>query len=442
MEWNIATLEELEDKIWRCTACGNCKAAYNYGPPPEFGEICPAGAEFGFEGFMASKGKIAFARGILDGQLEWTDELLDAIYKCTVCAGCQNQCELDHKPFIPEIIEAMRRKAVKDGVGPMPSQKKIAQSMRSYNNPYQGPRRVRTDWTRPFKKAKRPIKDINKEPADILYYVGCTGAFNLPARGVPVATASLFQKLGLDFGVLGENEICCGSTAMRIGDADEFKRVAQSNLETFRKLHEERGVKTIVTSCAGCYRAIKKDYILSSDYDKMMDGIQVVHTVDLLNTLFKEGKLQFSGELPWKVTYHDPCHTGRHLTKFVVDKDGSQLWKGAYVGLNEEDCLYDIPREILKSIPGIEFVEMERIRDNSYCCGGGGGVMTGYGDWAAKNASKRIEEGMRTGAQHMISICPFCHYNLNEGSRRIGSEMKLYDLVELLDQVVAEPDKA
>ena len=98
-----------------------------------------------------------------------------------------------------------------------------------------------------------------------------------------------------------------------------------------------------------------------------------------------------------KVTYHDPCHTGRHLNKFEIDEDGSKLWKGAYVGLNEEDCLYDVPRDMLKAIPGIELTEMERIRDNSYCCGGGGGVMTGYGDWAAKNASKRIEEGMGTG---------------------------------------------
>ena len=436
MEWDISTLEELEDKIWRCTACGNCKTAYKFGPPPQFGEICPAGVEFGFDGMMASKGKIAFARGILDGQLEWTDEFLDAIYKCTVCGGCQNQCELDHKPFIPEIIEAMRRKAVKDGVGPMPSQKKIIQSLSAYNNPYQGPRRVRTDWTRPFKKAKHPIKDINKEPAEILYYVGCTGAFNLPARGVPTATASIFQKLGLDFGILGENEICCGSTAMRIGDAEEFKRVAETNLENFKRLHDERGVNTIVTSCAGCYRAIKKDYILSSDYDKMMEGIKVVHTTDLLYDLFKAGKLEFTGELPMKVTYHDPCHTGRHLNKFEVDEDGTKLWKGAYVGVNEEECLYDIPRELLQAIPGIEFTEMERIRDNSYCCGGGGGVMTGYGDWAAKNASKRIEEGMRTGADKMVSICPFCHYNLNEGARRIGSEMKLVDLVELIDQVM------
>ncbi|GEM_PF-195388 len=440
MEWNIPTLKDLEKLIWKCTACGNCKSAYNFGPPPEFGQICPAGVEFGFEGFMASKGKIAFARGILNGDLEWDEELLDAIYKCTVCAGCANQCELDHKPYIPEIIEAMRRKAVQEGVGPMPSQKKIVQSMRSYNNPYQGPRRVRTDWTRPFKKAKKPIKIITKQPAPILYYVGCTGAFNLPVRNLPVATASIFQKLGLDFGILGEDEICCGSTAMRIGEQEEFKRVAETNLEIFKRLHEEKGVNTIITSCAGCYRAIKKDYTLCADYEKMMEGITVIHTVEYLYNLFKEGKLKFTENLPWKVTYHDPCHTGRHLNKYTFDEDGSVAWKDAYLETQTDDCLYDIPRKLLEAIPGVEFNEMERIKDNSYCCGGGGGCMTGYGDWAAKNASRRIEEGLDTGSEHMVSICPFCHYNLNEGSRRIESSMQLYDLVELIDQVLPEPE--
>lgn len=436
MEWDIPSLKELEDIIWRCTACGNCKVAYEYGPPPTFGEICPAGVEFGFDGNMASKGKIAFARGILDGELEWTPEFLDAIYKCTICAGCQNQCELDHKPFIPEIIEAMRRKAVEDGIGPMPTQKVISQSMKSYNNPYQGPRRVRTDWTRPFKKAKKPIKDINKESAPILYYVGCTGAYNQPVRPLPTATASIFQKLGLDFGILGENEICCGSTAMRLGEADEFKRVAQTNLETFKRLHDERGVNTIITSCAGCYRAIKKDYVLSKDYDKMMDGINVIHTSEYLYNLLQEGKLKFTQELPWKVTFHDPCHTGRHLMNFKIDEDGSVAWKGAFLEKDESDCLFDIPRELVKAIPGVELNEMERIRSNSYCCGGGGGVMTGYGDWAAKNAGLRIEEGMQTGAEKMVSICPFCHYNLNEGARRINSSMRLHDVVELIDMVL------
>ena len=436
MKWNIPSLEELEDVVWKCTACGNCKVAYDFGPPPTFGEICPAGVEYGFDGFMASKGKIAFARGILDGELEWNDDFLDAIYKCTVCAGCQNQCELDHKPYIPEIIESMRRKAVDDGVGPMPTQKVIAQSMKSYNNPYQGPRRVRTDWTRPFKKAKNPIKNIMKQDAPILYYVGCTGAFNLPVRNLPTATASIFQKVGLDFGILGENEVCCGSTAMRLGVAEEFKRVAEHNMATFKDLHENHGVNTIITSCAGCYRAIKKDYSLADEYEEMLDGIEVIHTTDFLFRLFREGKMNFTKEVPWKVTYHDPCHTGRHLLEFEIDKDGSQQWVGSFLGKKEDNCLYDIPREMLKSIPGIDFREMERIRSNSYCCGGGGGVMTGYGDWAKKNASLRIEEGMATGAEHMISICPFCHYNLNEGAKRLKSPMKLIDLVEVLDMAL------
>jgi heterodisulfide reductase subunit D len=436
MHWNIPSLKDLEHYFWRCTACGTCKTSYDYGPPPTNRPICPSGSEFGFEGYYGSKGKAAFARGLNSGELEWDEELLDSIYKCTICAGCQSQCQVDYKPHIPEVFEALRRKAVEDGVGPMPAQKVIAQSMRSYDNPYQGPRRVRTDWTRPFKKEKKPIKDILKEPAPVLYFVGCTGAYNAPERVIAQSTASIFQKLGVDFGILGENELCCGSTAMRLGDAEAFKRVAESNLETFRKLRQEQGVKTIVTACAGCYRAILKDYSLSEEYGQMMAGINVIHVTQFLYDLYKAGNLKFSQALPMKVTYHDPCHSGRHLTKFVVDQDGSQLWAGAYISLNEEDCLYDTPRELLKAIPGVELVEMDRIRANSYCCGGGGGVMTGYPDWAQRNAALRIEEGLETGAEHMVSICPFCHFNLNQGSQALGSSMKLYDLIELIDRAL------
>lgn len=436
MEWDISRLEDLEHYIWRCTACGTCRVAYDFGPPATCKPICPAGTEFGFEGNMSSKGKIAFARGILDGSLTFDEDLLNDIYRCTICGGCQSQCQLDHKPFIPEIMEAMRRKAVEAGVGPLPLHKNLTRSLKSYNNPYQGPRRLRTDWTRPFKKAGRPIKDIMKEPAPVLFYVGCTGAFNQQARAIPVATASLFHKLGLDFGILGENELCCGSTAMRLGDAEEFKRLATQNLELFNKLHKEQGVDTIVTSCAGCYRAIKKDYILSSAYDELMDGVRVVHTAQYLYDLHQEGKLPIEGSLNMKVTYHDPCHIGRHLNKFEVDADGSKLWPGAYVGVSEAECLYEQPRELLKAIPGLEFVEMERNRANSFCCGGGGGVMTGFGEWAAKNAGLRIAEGLETGATVMASTCPFCHYNLSQGAQRVDGDMKVYDLVELFDQVV------
>jgi Fe-S oxidoreductase len=167
-----------------------------------------------------------------------------------------------------------------------------------------------------------------------------------------------------------------------------------------------------------------------------MEGIEVVHTTDYLSRLHKEGKLKFKEGLQWKVTYHDPCHTGRHLNKFLIDDEGTRLWKGAYLEEDNGECLYEQPRDLLKAIPGVEFVEMKRNRANSYCCGGGGGVMTGFGEWARKNAGLRVQEAMETGAEKIISICPFCHFNLNEGAKRIGSQVKVHDLTELMDQVI------
>ncbi|GAB4256029.1 MAG: (Fe-S)-binding protein [Thermoleophilia bacterium] len=439
MAWNIPKLEELSHSVWRCTACGTCKAAYDYGPPPHNADICPAGTQFGFEGFMSSKGKIAFARGVLRGELEWDAELADAVYKCTICGGCQNQCQLDHKPYIIEIIEALRREAVEAGAGPMPTQKVIVQSLQNYNNPYQGPRRVRTDWTRKFRRSEKPVKTIKEEAAPVLYFVGCTGAYNRQAHSIPQSTASIFNKLGVDFAILGEEEICCGSTPMRLGEVAEFTRIAEQNLETFRRLRDERGVETIVTSCAGCFRAIKKDYALFDGYGEMMEGIEVVHTIDFLHRKLKEGELELTEPVEKKVTYHDPCHTGRHLHEFVIDEDGSEQYPGAYLGLKDDECLYEQPRELLEAIPGLELVEMGRNRANSFCCGGGGGVMTGFGDWAAQNAARRVAEGASVGAEEIVSICPFCYFNLTEGSKREGTGLKLRDLTELIDASLPEP---
>ena len=436
MNWDLPNLKDLEHYFWRCTACGTCKLAYIY--PPKARAICPAGIEFGFEGNFSSKGKAAFARGITSGDLEFDEALLDDIYKCTVCGGCQNQCQVDYKPHIPEVIEAMRREAIERGAAPLALHDGLLKSMRNYDNPYQGPRRMRTEWIRPFKKAGKPIKDLNKESAPILYYAGCTGAFNVNARAVPSATAEIFQKLGLDFGVLGEKEVCCGSTSLRIGDVDAFKRVAEQNLQLFKWLHDERGVNTIITSCAGCYRSFVKDYPKAAEYEKMLEGIEIIHTTAYLHRLYKQGQIKFDKELPWNVTYHDPCHTGRHLIHYVVDTDGSQLWEGAFVEADESNCLYEQPRELLQAIPGVDFREMDRNRSNAFCCGAGGGVMTRYGDWAAKNAGYRIKEAEETGAEKIVSICPFCYFNLNEGIRRTASQLEMKDMAELVNMVLTD----
>ncbi len=160
MEWKISSLKDLEHYFWRCTACGTCRSAYDFGPPPFTRPICPAGTEFGFEGYYSSKGKAAFARGISDGSLTFDDpEFLEAIYKCTVCGGCQNQCQVDYKPHIPEIIEAMRREAVQSGAGPLPAQKNHRSVHEKLQQPLPGSP-SRAIWTGrvPSKKPKHPSR--------------------------------------------------------------------------------------------------------------------------------------------------------------------------------------------------------------------------------------------------------------------------------------------
>lgn len=441
MEWNFRNVDDegelnLKHFFWRCTACGTCRSGYTYGPPPTFRKICPQGEKFGYEGFFASKGKAALARWmtsdpILKNEFEWTPEYLKTLYTCIGCGGCQNQCLIDFKPHIIDTIEAMRSKAVKDGVGPLKEHHILITSMKNNDNPYTGPRSVRAKWM----KGLEGIKDINSESAPVLYFAGCTPAYNAPVRNLALKTVSVFNKIGIDYGSLGKKELCCGSTVLRLGARDEFKRVAEKNLETFKYLHDERGVDTIVSSCAGCYRSLLEDYTLSEEYKDYMDGIKVIHTADFLYDLYKKGEFEPKNEIKMKVTYHDPCHLGRHVKEWIIDWDGKEQWKGSYMGV-EDHGTFESPRELIKAIPGIQFEEMRRNQNNSYCCGSGGGVKTAFPDWAAENAALRVEEAEQTGAEKIITCCPFCHANLNDGAKVRNSTLRTIDLVELLDEAL------
>ncbi|MBN1786414.1 MAG: (Fe-S)-binding protein [Candidatus Methanofastidiosa archaeon] len=445
MEWDFRNIDDegelnLKKFFWKCTACGTCRSGYTYGPPPTFRVICPQGNKFGYQGYYGSKGKAALARWMTgcsylkDEKFEYTPEFLHTLYSCTECGGCQNQCMIDFKPHIIDTIEAMRAKAVQDGKGPLKEHHVLVMSMKNNDNPYTGPRAIRAKWMKKIDNDSK-LKDINKESAPVLYYAGCTPAYNAPVRDLALSTVRVFDKIGLNYGALGKNEVCCGSTVLRIGERDQFERVASKNLEQFKMLHDERGVDTIVTSCAGCYRAFVEDYPHSDAYKECMDGIKVMHTSELLYEKFKNGEWEPTKEVKMKVTYHDPCHLGRHLKDWIIDWDGSKQWKGSYL-----DCIdrgvFEAPRELIKAIPGIEFEEMKRSRNNSFCCGSGGGIKTAFPDWAAENASLRVEEAIDTGAEMIISCCPFCHANLNDGAKVIKSECKTMDLIELLDQAL------
>jgi heterodisulfide reductase subunit D len=237
-----------------------------------------------------------------------------------------------------------------------------------------------------------------QDQIDILYFVGCTASYDLNVKEVGINTLNVMNALGLKYGILGKEEKCCGSVMLRIGSR-EFERLADYNIRLFNALD----VKMLVTSCAGCYRTIKEDYKKIGRLN-----MEILHISELLARLLRENVLHLRYEVPLKVTYHDPCHMGRHSN------------------------VYDAPREILNKIPGLEFVEMERIREMSRCCGAGGGLKAGFSDVQNLMAQERVRDAERTGAVRLVSTCPFCYQGLQVGINALRSNLKMTDLTELV----------
>jgi Fe-S oxidoreductase len=271
-------------------------------------------------------------------------------------------------------------------------------AMRSLSNPYNRRKNEKEEW---IKELDFPVKNALSKQAEILYFVGCTAALTPEIRNVALNTAKVLQKLNVDFSICGKNEVCCGSVALRTGDRGAFNEMVERNYELFKK----SGAKIIITSCAGCYRTLKVDY------EKILEDldIKILHSIEYITQLVTEKDIQLNN-LGITVTYHDPCHTGRH------------------VGLYEE------PRDLLKKIATL--LEMKSIKNNANCCGAGGGVKKGFPELSLKIAKTRVKEAEETGADNLVSICPFCFRNLNDAIKDLKSNLKMVDLLELINQAL------
>lgn len=223
------------------------------------------------------------------------------------------------------------------------------------------------------------------------------------AKEIANSTIKLLRKADVDFKLLGKEEWCCGSVLLRTGNVETAKELAEHNIQALKNA----GTTQVLTSCAGCYRTLKKDY---EDMFGKQD-FEVVHIVDFLEKLVDEGKLKFP-KVNMKVTYHDPCHLGRHSN------------------------IFEAPRKILNSIPGLELIEMARNRNNARCCGAGGGVRAAFKDLSNKMADARLSEAEETGAEVLTSACPFCTFALREAAERNKSKIRVLDLPELLVEIL------
>lgn len=354
--------------------------------------------------------------------MDWTEEAVKILYRCTLCGACDVSCKVYRDDIdIIDTLEELRRRSIKDGVGPIPNHLEFKRSIEANYNPYKEPHNNRWDW---MPKAITPSKK-----SDTAYFVGCTSAYRLPQ--IAQDTVKILNATNTNFMILGLDEWCCGSPLMRTGQFDLAKKIMEHNIEKLNRL----GVKTVVTSCAGCYDMLKVDY---KRYSETEMKFNVLASVEYINQLIRDRVIEFKKKTPLKVTYHDPCHLGRRVDPYFGEWEGDKLLRPEQYIRRGRNGVYDPPREVLRSIPGLSLVEMERIREYAWCCGSGGGVKSAFPDFALWAANERIEEAKTTGAGTMITSCPFCVRNLGDAVKEYQHDMEVMDIVNLVYSAMEE----
>ena len=424
-------LEEYKKDMLRCVRCSCCKfiPLSSLFKSHRFSVGCPANKQMNFHSYSGS-GKLITALSLLENRVDYSPEFLDIVYRCSLCGMCDVSCRMGTDMEVYEIIHELRVKCVEDGKGPMPAHKPVIESLKNYDNVWVQPRNRRGLWAKGMN-----IKNLAKkgETAEVLYFVGCSYSYSAEMKRIPQQTASLFQKAGVDFGILGEKELCCASPIYMVGDQKLFEEYARKNIQMINDL----GVKKVVMSCAGCFG------IFNSKYPRLGEemNFEVVHAENYLLELIKEGKLKPKKTLPLQVTFHDPCHTGR-LAELRIPSHGIETKHHGSLPVKQIEKIlgfggcYDAPREILEAIPGIKLIEMERVREYSWCCGSGGGAKSAFPDFALAAATERIEEALSTGAEALVTNCPWCEKNLMDAINESKADLKLIDTVELLTQSI------
>ena len=274
----------------------------------------------------------------------------------------------------------------------------VSQFLTAEGNPFGEPREARTEWA----------KDLNvrpfKEGMEILYFPGCYLCYDARLKKVAQATAKILQKAGVEFGILGEQENCCGESIRKTGNEKLFNKLAKDNIKTFI----DNGVKKILVSSPHCYHTFK------NEYPEFSVNFEVVHITEYLSQLLDEGRLTISKEFAQKAIYHDPCYLGRH------------------------NDVFDQPRDILAKVPGLRVAEFAEAKKDSVCCGMGGGRIWMETHAGERFANIRIKEAVDHGAEILVTACPYC-VTMFEDSRAVNNlddKIQIKDLTEIIWEAI------
>jgi len=417
---DVTQIENFVFDMSRCVKCKGCTwVDHIYMPGVKYSTRCPSATRYLFDSYGAY-GKMRIGLALVEGRLDYSEELLKILYACTLCGACDVGCKRNLDLEIELTLEALRIKAVKDGQGPLPEHKKTAQKITKNHNFLGSPHENRKKWL---------TKEIKPSPkADVLYFVGCSASYSHPE--IAQATAKILNASGTPFMLLPD-EWCCGNMLYSVGMIDEARELAQRNIEAVKKT----GAKTLLTSCAEGYRMWKVDYpkILNMSTNDL--GFRVVHVTECVAELIQKGALKLARRLDLRLTYHDPCSLSRLSEPWVPWKGERGLWGVVNPPLQRRrgtNGVYQQPRDILNSIPGVKLVEMPRMRENAFCCGAGRGTKEAFPEFASWAAEQRSAEAKEVSAEAIVSACPWCKDNFTQAIGKNGANLKVLDISEVV----------
>ena len=439
-------LDDYRADGMRCNRCSYCKwIPLDRIKSWEFAKGCPSVDYRHFHAYSAG-GRMITILSLTDGRSEISDEMVDIAYECTLCGQCDVSCKVcRYDMHILSAAREFRYYLNQKGVVPA-AYPEIIGKLRESGNMAGAPQADRANWAEGLglKKlraagavpgAAGAADPDTVDKAEVLLHAGCRYSFDPTLRTAVQAAAKLLTKGGVDFAIDGD-EGCCAGKAYDMGYRDDFTAAAEANLKKWA----EAGVKTVVAPCATCFWTFKRLYpkVAAGGYE-----IEVLHAVQVVDKLLKDGKLELKTPVPIKVTYHDPCHLGRQGEDYVPwDGKEAKIYGQAVVydpprpRYNGAFGVYQPPRDVLKAIPGLELVEVERTKEAAWCCGGGGAVPQAYPEFGAFTAGKRLDEAKSTGAEAIATACPGCVKMLGGAVAADGSTMKAIDVLELVEQAL------
>jgi len=315
------------------------------------------------------------------------------VWDCTTCRTCSYRCPRDVNPM--DVLIGLRGLLVEEGRVP-PTLGDALEGVYKYGNPWGLSRSKRSDWAQNLK-----VKYVTEgEKVELLYFVGCAASYDSRAQEVARALVKNLNTLGVDFSILGNKENCCGNEVYSLGEKGLFEELAQKNLGLF----DQYGINSIITTSPHCFHAFKNRYGRE---------LPVKHYTQYFADLIDKGKLNFLGRVEKVVTYQDPCFLGKH------------------------NNIYDEPRKIIESVPGVKFLELRMSRTRSVCCEGGGGRMW-YDIPGERLAETRVREAIKLGAEILVVACPFCLLTFDDAIKTTGNEdrIKVVDIMELVAEAL------